>query len=108
MKSIEANMKRASTELILLSLLCEGEKYGYQLAQEIKKRSEGKLTLLEGSMYTILNRLKEYGDVTFRSEAVGPKKIRVYYKITESGKARLNEMLVEFDEYYNIIHKIIK
>ena len=38
MQTIITNLKRASVEIILLSLLCEEPMYGYQLAQEIKKR----------------------------------------------------------------------
>lgn len=36
MQTIITNLKRASVEIILLSLLCEEPMYGYQLAQEIK------------------------------------------------------------------------
>lgn len=108
MNPIIMNMKRASSEMMLLALLTTGEKYGYQLAQEIKKRSEGKFTILEGSMYTILNRLKENGDVTFRSELVGEKMTRVYYKITPTGEEHLKEMSTTFDEYYKLIHKIME
>jgi PadR family transcriptional regulator PadR len=47
MQTIITNLKRASVEIILLSLLCEEPMYGYQLAQEIKKRSNGQFSLME-------------------------------------------------------------
>lgn len=50
MQTIITNLKRASVEIILLSLLCEEPMYGYQLAQEIKKRSNGQFSLMEASI----------------------------------------------------------
>ena len=107
MDPIITNLKRASIELILLSILKEEDMYGYQLAGEIKKRTNDKLSILEGSMYTILNRLKENGDVTFRSEIVGKKMTRVYYHITDTGIKHLEEMLITFNEYVKIIESVI-
>lgn len=103
MDPIILNLKRASIEIILLTLLTEEDMYGYQLAQEIKKRTNGKLTILEGSMYTILNRLKDNGDVTFYSEPAGKRMVRFYYHITEDGRQHLNEMKATFNEYVEII-----
>lgn len=108
MRSIVENLKRATIETILLSLLSEEDKYGYQLAQEIKQRTDYKLTILEGSMYTILNRLKDNGDVTLYSELAGKKMTRVYYHITDTGRQHLKEMIATYDEYTGIINTLIK
>lgn len=107
MKAITTNLKRASIEIILLKLLTEGDMCGYQLAQEIKKRTDNQLTILEGSMYTILNRLKEHDDVTFYTKVVGTKMVRVYYHLTETGKAHLAEMTEIFNTNTDIISEII-
>ncbi len=107
MDPIVMNLKRATIELILLSLLTEQDMYGYQMTQEIKKRTDGKLTLIEGSMYTILNRLKEYGDVTFRQVQSGPRMIRVYYSITDTGRKHLEEMRATYNQYIDIINSLI-
>ena len=79
MQTIITNLTRASVEIILLSLLCEEPMYGYQLAQEIKKRSNGQFSLMEASMYPVLGRLKEQGDVTMETVQKTPKSKRVYY-----------------------------
>ena len=107
MNSITTNLKRASIEIILLSLLKEGDKYGYQLAQEIKTKTDYKLAILEGSMYTILNRLKDHGDVTFSRQVVGTKMTRVYYHLTESGRERLTGMVEKFNNDIDIISQLI-
>ena len=107
MKTMTTNLKRASIEIILLKLLTEEDMYGYQMAQEIKKRTDHKLAILEGSMYTILNRLKDAGDVTFYPKTVGIKMTRVYYHITETGRAHLAEMVSSFNDVTDIIGNII-
>ena len=107
MDPIIMNLKRASIEIILLNLLTEEDKYAYQMAQEIKKKTNGQLSILEGSMYTILNRLKECGDVTFRQVQSSPKMIRVYYSITDTGRQHLEEMRATFNNYVDIIQNII-
>lgn len=38
-------MKKGSIEMLVLFLLCEGDAYGYQLAQQIKERSGGVLSV---------------------------------------------------------------
>ena len=108
MDSIITNLKRASIEIILLNLLTEEDKYAYQMAQEIKKRTNGQLSILEGSMYTILNRLKDCGDITFYQVQSGPKMIRVYYSITDTGRLHLKEMRATFNDYVDVIKNIIQ
>ena len=108
MQTIITNLKRASVELILLSLLCEEPMYGYQLAQEIKKRSNGQFSLMEASMYPVLGRLKEQGDVTMETVQKTPKSKRVYYHITEMGRNHLAQMKQIFADTVGIINTIIQ
>ena len=106
MQTIITNLKRASVEII--SLLCEEPMYGYQLAQEIKKRSNGQFSLMEASMYPVLGRLKEQGDVTMETVQKTPKSKRVYYHITEMGRNHLAQMKQIFADTVGIINTIIQ
>lgn len=92
--------------MMLLALLSEEDKYGYQMSQEIKSKSNGAFTLLEGSMYPILYRLCEHGDVEFREVKVGARLTRIYYHITDSGRARLREMRKTFREQLALINSL--
>ncbi len=62
---LETALKKATIELLLLKLLDEGDMYGYQLSGELKRRSGGRYTILEGSMYPILYRLTDSGYISF-------------------------------------------
>jgi len=108
MSTISSNLKKSCTAIMLLSLLSEGDSYGYQLTQTIKKRTDELITLQEGSMYTILYRLIEEGDIESYEVQSGPRMVRVYYKITDKGLSHFNDMKTEFisqlKAYDSLIH----
>ena len=72
-----SGFKKATIEMILLKFLSESDMYGYQLTQEVKKRSNGLYTILEGSMYPILYRLTEQNFVSFQEVKTGKRQVRV-------------------------------
>ena len=74
-----------STTLLVLSLLAEGEKYGYQMIAELARRSDNTFQLKEGTLYPILHALEKEGRVkSFRREAENGRE-RKYYRITPQG-----------------------
>ena len=73
-------------ELILLAMLKNEDKYGYQISQEVSDLSNGYLCLKEGSMYPVLYKLMEKGYIKSRTEKIGEKRTRVYYHLEDSVK----------------------
>ncbi len=96
MKSIEQNIKKAIIEMLILKFINESDKYGYQITQEFKKRSNGKFSILEGSMYPILYRLTDEKCISSYEKKVGVRQTRIYYHIEELGKERLFQMIEEY------------
>lgn len=92
---ISENLKKGTSELLILFLLQQEDMYGYQLAQELRVRSEGCFVMPEGSLYPTLYRLIERGVVSDRQEIVG-KRLRKYYHLEESGKAYLEKIIEEY------------
>lgn len=89
----EQQMKKGVLEVIVLKLLANGEKYGYQLITELKGKSGDMFTLKEGTLYPILYRLEDDQLVVSRwSEPKGKEVSRKYYTITEKGKAELIDL----------------
>jgi PadR family transcriptional regulator PadR len=101
--TIKTNMKKATVELLLLKLLSEGDKYGYQLTQEMKLRSNANYTLLEGSMYPILYRLEEQNMISSEKKLVGKRMTRVYYHLETKGKEYYETILKEFKDYVTLL-----
>lgn len=76
--------------MLILHLLAEQPRYGYQLVQAIKAATAGKLEFGEGCVYPILHRLEADGLLGSRRESVGGRN-RVVYCVTARGAARLEE-----------------
>lgn len=105
---LTSTLKKATIELLLLKLLDEADMYGYQLSQELKKRSNEKYTILEGSMYPILYRILESGHISSYEEKVGVRQTRIYYHLESSGKAYLQSQLQLYDEYIKVINYLLQ
>ena len=69
--------KKVSVELLCLSLLQEKDMYGYEMSQEIFRRSGGLLSMAEAAIYMSMYRLVKRGVVTDRREHSGHFKSRV-------------------------------
>ena len=79
----------ASTKPLLLSILCYGESYGYQIIQKVKEITEGKLEWSDGMLYPVLHRLEKDSLVESQWKLSENGRMRKYYKITPAGKKEL-------------------
>lgn len=102
-----SNYKKATIEMLLLKLLNESDMYGYQLAQELKKRSNGDYTIQEGSMYPILYRLSDQAFITSYERKVGIRQTRIYYHLEKSGYDYLQNLLESYHSYTNLIQFLL-
>lgn len=93
---VRENLKKGTVEMVLLHLLSERPMYGYEILQEMKKRSNCQFALKDGSMYPILYRMIDKGLITDEQVLVGRRRTRVYYHLTEEGKAYLEEIKAEY------------
>lgn len=84
-------MRKGTTEMLILRLLTERPMYGYEVSQELRKRSEGYFDLKEGLLYPALHELAHAGYVTSEWREAGPARRRKYYLITDAGRASLTE-----------------
>lgn len=92
---------RGTIEIVILSLLKEGDSYGYELCNNIFIKSKGLYHIQEGTMYPSLYRMIERGYVEVYEKLVGKKRTRQYYKITDSGIDHYNELCENFVDSVN-------
>lgn len=83
---ISADLLRGHTDTIILKLLMDGDKYGYEITKLIHTNSSGEYELKEATMYSSLKRLEGEGCITsyWGDETQGGR--RKYYQITKKGK----------------------
>ena len=86
-------MKKGVLDMLVLKLLEQDQKYGYQLISELKEKSGELFILKEGTLYPILYRLEDDGLVeSCWSRPEGKQVARKYYQITEQGRTALGEI----------------
>jgi PadR family transcriptional regulator PadR len=83
---ISADLLRGHTDTIILNLLQDGDKYGYEITKLIQTNSSGEYELKEATMYSSLKRLEAEGCITsyWGDETQGGR--RKYYQITKRGR----------------------
>ena len=86
MSTIDGDILKGNTLTLILSLIEEQPMYGFEIAKEINRRSDGTLRFREGLLYPALHQLEKEGMVssTWRNSNMGPR--RKYYKLTSKGK----------------------
>ena len=104
---IQDNLKRGTIEMVLLNLLEQEDKYGYQLSQDLEQQSDGEYQLNEATMYPTLYRLKKNGYLEERKVQVVGKRFRVYYHLTESGKKYLEDTKTQYFNMCASIEKVL-
>jgi DNA-binding PadR family transcriptional regulator len=74
----------------VLVALADGEKHGYAILKEVSRRTDGKVTLRAGTLYTAIKRFVNDGLIKESSERPDPAlddERRRYYKLTDQGRA---------------------
>jgi len=85
----QAQMRKGILEYCILSILNRKEAYPSDILSALK---EGKLLVVEGTLYPLLTRLKNAGLLSYRWEESTGGPPRKYYQITELGKTFLKDM----------------
>lgn len=94
---MDAQLKRGMLEGCVLAVLSRGDSYGYQLAKEVGACVE----ITQSTLYPILRRLESQGNLrVYAREHSG--RLRKYYVLTDSGRARLAELRAEWRQVLNV------
>jgi PadR family transcriptional regulator len=79
-------LKKGSADLLILSLVEERARHGYEIAKLIETRSKGSVTFHAASLYPLLYRLERRGWIAGRwQERPGARRRRLY-AITREGR----------------------
>ena len=105
--SINGDILRGHTDMIILSILEKEDSYGYMVNRLIEEWTHNDFALTEATLYTSFKRL-EKSDlvVSYWLESDSGKK-RKYYSITKAGKDYLKEQIDQWQETKSIIDMII-
>lgn len=104
---IDKTLMSGSTTLLILSLLAEGEKYGYEIISELAERSDRTFELKEGTLYPLLHSLERDKCVESVEKQSPQGRTRKYYHITKKGKGLLEEKEREWKLFSTKVNQVV-
>lgn len=86
---VEKSLLSGSTPMLVLSLLKDGDKYGYEMVETLAKRSDDTFLLKEGTLYPLLHTMEKEKWVASYTKCAENGRERKYYRLTSQGRERL-------------------
>jgi len=105
---IDFQMIKGSVSMMLLGLLGTSDMYGYQMIQELTKRSKGSFEFKEGSLYPVLHELEKKQLIESYWENTALKRKRKYYHITKKGQLKFMEKLDDWQNVTRSVANVVK
>jgi len=103
---LERELKRGSTELLILALLEERRRHGYEIGQLIGERSRGAISFHTASLYPTLYRLEDRGLIEGRWIERAGQRRRRYYRLTQSGRKMLASQRSIWDSFFVALDRV--
>ena len=105
---ISSDVIRGHLDAIILRLIIEKDRYGYEISKEISERTDNAFGIKEATLYAVFQRLvkKELIESYQGEVSLGSK--RKYYRVTTLGKAFYSEKVKEWDTTKTIINTFME
>jgi PadR family transcriptional regulator PadR len=104
--SPEQEWKKGSAELLVMSLLEDQPRHGYDISKLIQLRSGGVLRFHVTSLYPMLYRLEEKNLITSRWVEQPEQRRRRYYRLTPKGKKVLHSQRKSWKEFVTAMSRV--
>ena len=103
----EKSLLSGNTAMLLLALLKDRDMYGYEMVEELARRSDDTFRLKEGTLYPLLHTLeKEKYVETYFTKTPGGRERR-YYRLTEIGRGQLEVKTREWRVFSEKVSAVI-
>ncbi|MFA9465167.1 MAG: PadR family transcriptional regulator [Velocimicrobium sp.] len=104
--AVDKSLVSGSTSMLILRLLDEKDMYGYEMIDNLQKRSNNVFQLKAGTLYPLLHSFEDKHFLDAYEKEVNGK-IRKYYTITKEGKKYLKNKKEEWQEYSKAVSSIL-
>ena len=103
---LDRELKKGSAELLILSLVEDQPRHGYDIGSLIEQRSKGALKFNVASLYPLLYRLERRGWIQGRWVEKAGQRRRRYYRLTSEGRKVLAAQRDSWREFVEAINRI--
>ncbi len=105
---LDREVKRGSAETLILALVEERARHGYEIAKLIEERSGGVLQFHAASLYPLLYRLEKRGWIEGRWVEKAGQRRRRYYKLTAAGRKVLVSQRQTWQEFFSALDRVAR
>jgi PadR family transcriptional regulator PadR len=105
---LERELKRGSTEVLILALLDERQRHGYDISRLIDERSGGTITFHTASLYPTLYRLEDRGLIEGRWVERAGQRRRRYYRLTSAGRKVLRQQRTIWETFFLALDRVAR
>jgi transcriptional regulator len=102
-----AELKKGSSEMLILALLEARPRHGYEIGKLIEARSGGKLTFALPTLYPSLLRLENRGWIKGRWVEKAGERRRCFYKLTPEGRRILREQRNTWEAFIEAVRAVM-
>jgi transcriptional regulator len=102
-----SELKKGSIEMLVLALLEERPRHGYEIGKLIEARSGGRLTFALPSLYPSLLRLENRGWIRGRWVEKTGQRTRCFYRLTAEGRRVLARQQETWREYVAAVNGVL-
>ncbi len=102
-EAIEIQLKKGVLGLCVLALLSHGDSYAYEIASKLAHAVD----MGEGTIYPLMRRMQADGLVATYLEESPSGPSRKYYRMTDAGRASLNQQLAEWRSFTAAVEGLI-
>lgn len=104
----DRELKKGSTEMLIMALIEERARHGYEIAQLIGERSEGVLQFHVASLYPLLYRMERRGWIKGQWVEKSGQRRRRFYKLTAEGRKALAAQRRTWHEFFAALDRVAR
>ena len=105
---LDRELKKGSTEILILALVEDRPRHGYEIAKLIESRSDGTLKFHVASLYPTLYRIEKRGWLKGRWIEKAGQRRRRYYKLTAEGRKVLATQRNTWAEFVAALDRVAR
>ena len=103
----DKGLMAGSGTMLVLSLLEKSDMYGYQMIEELSRRSSDLFQMKEGTLYPILHALEKDKCLSSYQQEAPTGRVRKYYRITRRGKQLLDGKRAEWAAFHQGVEQVL-
>ncbi|MBN2183570.1 MAG: helix-turn-helix transcriptional regulator [Sedimentisphaerales bacterium] len=104
--ALSKDLVAASATPLILSILAEGESYGYAIIKRVRRLSNDNIQWSDGMLYPVLHRLEQQGLIESNMRTSDSGRKRKYYRIKDEGTKILKQQKNQWMLVHSILEKL--